>query len=80
MEKLMNKTERIANNVTKGYHTIETGAVRGYQKLQDGVVCGYERMQNSIVRGFTRMMDRCVQVLFAKEGESVDEAKARLRK
>lgn len=69
MEKLMDKTERIAKIVTKGY-----------EKLETGVVGGYERMQTGIVRGFTRLMDRCVQVLFAKQGESVEAAKTRLRK
>ena len=31
-----------------------------------------------MVKGFGKVVDKCVEVLFAKEGETVAEAKARL--
>jgi hypothetical protein len=30
------------------------------------------------VEGFGKVVDKCVEVMFAKEGETVEEAKARL--
>ena len=50
----------------------------GYKKLEDGVVSGYKKIENGAVTGFGRVSDKCVDVLFAKEGETVEEAKARL--
>ena len=50
----------------------------GYQKLEDGVVSGCKKIENGAVTGFGRVSDKCVDVLFAKEGETVEEAKARL--
>lgn len=34
-------------------------------------------MESGIVGGFGRLMDKCVEVLFAKEGESIEDAKKR---
>ena len=53
-------------------------AVSGYQKIEAGVVSGYKKIETGAVEGFGKVMDKCVEVLFAKEGESVEEAKARL--
>lgn len=57
---------------------IEEGVVSGYKKIEDGVVGGYKKIENGAVEGFGKVVDKCVEVLFAKEGESVEEAKARL--
>ena len=59
--------DKIAQAVTCGYKKIERGAVRSYQAVESGAV-----------RGFENLMDKCVEVLFARENERVDEAKARL--
>lgn len=53
------------------------GAVAGgYKKIEDGVVGGYKKIEDGAVRGFERVTDKCVEALFAKEGETVKEAKA----
>lgn len=52
--------------------------VEGYQKIETGVVTGYKKMEKGIVDGFEKVTDQCVKVLFAKEGETIPEAKARL--
>ncbi len=57
---------------------IEQGVVGGYKKIENGVVAGYKKMENGIVEGFQKVTDKCVEVLFAKEGESVEDAKKRL--
>lgn len=50
----------------------------GYKKIEDGVVGGYKKIENGAVEGFNKVVDKCVEKLFAKEGESVEEAKTRL--
>jgi hypothetical protein len=57
---------------------IASGVVEGYQKIEDGVVTGYKKIETGAVKGFGKVVDKCVEVMFAKDGESVEEAKARL--
>ena len=71
-------TEAVAKEATTGYKKIENGVVSGYKKIEDGVVGGYKKIENGVVEGFGKVVDKCVEVLFAKEGETVEEAKARL--
>ena len=42
------------------------------------MVGGYKKIETGAVEGFGKVVDKCVEVLFAKEGESVEDAKARL--
>ena len=56
----------------------ETAVVGTYQKIEDAVVGGYQKMEDAIVGGFAKMTDKMVEKLFAREGESVEEAKERL--
>ena len=57
---------------------IASGVAEGYQKIEDGVVTGYKKIEGGVVEGFGKVVDKCVEVMFAKDGESVEEAKARL--
>lgn len=68
MSKLGEATEKIEKAVTEGYKKIENSVVGGYKKIEGGVV-----------NGFNKVSDKCVEVLFAKDGESVEDAKERLR-
>lgn len=52
----------------------------GYKKIEKGVVSGYKKIENGTVQGFEQVCDKCVELLFAREGESAEEAKARLAK
>lgn len=65
--KLVKANEKIAERVVSGYKKIEEGVVGGYIKIEDGAVGGYNKIADKFVDNF-----------FAKEGESVEEAKARL--
>ena len=67
MSKIAENNEKIAEKVVEGYKKIETGVVDGYKKIETGAV-----------NGFGKVVDKCVEVLFAKEGESVEDAKKRL--
>ena len=55
------------------------GTVGGYKKIENGVVSGYKKIEEGAVSGFNKVNDKCVEKLFAKEGESVEDAKKRLR-
>ena len=66
--------------MTKGYKAIETGVVGGYKKIEDGVVSGYKKMEESVVDGFGKISDQFVDRFLTKDGETVEEAKARLAK
>ncbi len=69
-----------AAGAVSGYKKIEQAVVSGYQKIEDGVVSGYKKIENGAVEGFGKVVDKCVEVLFAKEGERVEAAKKRLNK
>ncbi|MBE5884935.1 MAG: hypothetical protein E7284_00825 [Lachnospiraceae bacterium] len=68
MSKLVETNEKIAEAVVGGYKKIENGVVEGYKKIETGAV-----------EGFNKVSDKCVEKLFAKEGESVEDAKMRLQ-
>ena len=67
MAKIADMVEKMGETVTEGYKKIENGVVNGYKKIETGVV-----------EGFGKVSDKCVEKLFAKEGESVEDAKKRL--
>ena len=62
MSKLVEANEKIA------------AVVEGYKKIEDGVVNGYKKIEQGAVDGFTKVTDKCVEKMFAKEGESVEDA------
>ena len=67
--KIVKANEKIAEAVTGGYKKIENGVVNGYKKIEQGVVGGY-----------TKIEDKFVAAYLTKDGETVEEAKARLKK
>ena len=48
------------------------------EKIAENVVDGYKKIESGVVDGFGKVSDKCVEVLFAKDGESVEDAKKRL--
>ena len=67
MSKLVQTSEKLARKVAEGY-----------KKIEDGVVGGYKKIESGAVEGFGKVVDKCVEVLFAREGESVEDTKKRL--
>lgn len=57
---------------------IGEGVIEGYKKIEEGVVSGYKKIEGGVVEGFTKVNDKFIEKLFAKEGESVEDAKKRL--
>lgn len=54
--------------------------VDGYKKIEKGVVDGYKKIEQGVVSGYTKIEDRFVEAYLTKDGETVEEAKARLKK
>ena len=67
--------KKIADHIEK----MAEGVTEGYKKIEDGVVTGYKKIETGVVEGFGKVTDKCVEKLFAKEGESVEDAKKRLK-
>ena len=67
-------------DVQEAYKAIETGVVGTYQKIEDAVVSGYKKVEQGAVSGFSKLTDKMVEMLFAREGETVEEAKERLKR
>ena len=57
---------------------ISGSVTEGYRKIEDGVVNGYKKIETGAVEGSRKVVDKCVEVLFAREGESTEDAKRRL--
>lgn len=65
--KFVKVNEKIAETVTSGYKKIEEGVVGNYKKIKD-----------SVVGRFGKITDKFVGEFLVQEGESIEEAKARL--
>lgn len=57
---------------------IAEGVVGGYKKIEERVVGGYKKIEEGAVSGFGKMTDKFVDSFLTKEGESVEDAKARM--
>ena len=68
MVKIADMVEKISETVTEGY-----------QKIEDGVVSGYKKIEEGVVDGFNKVSDKFIDKLFTKEGETVEDAKKRLK-
>lgn len=62
----------------KANEKIAEAVVDGYKKIEGGVVGGYKKVEESVVGGFGKITDKFVGEFLTREGESVEEAKARL--
>ena len=67
MRKIADIVEEMGQTVTSGYKKMQGGVVSGYKKIEAGAVTGFEKVTN-----------KCIEVLFTKDSESVEAAKARL--
>ena len=52
--------------------------VKVNEKIDDEVDSDYKKIEDGFVDGFNKISDRFVENYLTKDGESVDEAKARL--
>lgn len=67
--KLVQANEKIAQSVTSGF-----------KKMSDSVVGGFNKISDGVVKEYTKIEDKFVGEYLTQDGESVEEAKKRLRK
>ena len=68
------------SKLVKVNEKIADGVVSGYKKIEKGVTVGYKKIEEGVVGGFNKITDKFVDSFLTKEGESVEQAKARLAK
>ena len=66
------------SKLVKANEKIAEGVVGGYKKIEESVVGGYKKIEEGAVNGFNKITDKFVDNFLTKEGETVEEAKARL--
>lgn len=66
--KLVKASGKIAETVTTGF-----------KKMSDGVVNGFNKMSEGVVKGYTKIEDKFVDEFLTKDGESIEDAKKRLK-
>lgn len=69
MEEQIEKKQKILNSITEGY-----------KKVEDTFVKNYEKIESSVVDGYTKIEDKFVSKYLVHDGETVEEAKIRLKK
>lgn len=53
--------------------------VKASEKLAENVTSGYKKIENAVVGGYTKIEDKFVDAYLTKDGETVEEAKKRLK-
>jgi len=66
------------SKLVKANQKIAEKVVGGYKKIEEGTVGGYKKIENGVVGGFNKMADKFVDNFLTRDGESVEEARARL--
>ncbi len=53
--------------------------VQANRKIENAVVGGYRKIENAVVSGYTKIEDKFVDSFLTKDGESIEDAKERLK-
>ena len=67
------------SKLVKANQKIAQTVVEGYKKVEDAVVGGYKKVEGGVVGGYRKIEDKFVDQFLTRDGESVEEAKARLK-
>ena len=87
MAKFADHMEKIAQGVTEGYQKIESGVVEGFGKITDacsGAMLNEDgslktgKIGDAVVVAYQKVEHAFVNTFMTKEGESVEDAKARM--
>ena len=65
-------------NIKEKGERLISGITGGYEMVEEGVVTGYKQIEAGVVSGFNCLTDKFVGKFLTREGESVEEARARL--
>lgn len=67
------------SKIVKANEKIAEKAVSGYQAIEETVVGTYKKIENTFVGAYSKVEDAFVDRYLTHDGESVEEAKKRLR-
>lgn len=69
-------------NLLEGRRTrmAKSKIVKVGKKISDGVTEGYKKIEDGVVKGYTKIEDKFVNMYLTRDGETVEEAKKRLKK
>lgn len=69
-------------NLTGGRYTdmAKSKIIKANEKIADAVSGGYKKIEKGVVEGYTKIEDKFVDAYLTKDGETVEEAKERLKK
>lgn len=54
--------------------------VKANEKIADGVTAGFQKISDTVVAGYTKIEDRFVERYLIRDGETLEEAKERLKR
>lgn len=74
------KVDMAKSKLVKANEKIAEVVADGYKKIEKGVVDGYKKIEKGVTEGYTTIEDKFVDAYLTKDGETVEEAKARLKK
>ena len=63
----------------KRVHMAKSKIVKANEKIAETVTSGYKKIETGVVNGYKKIEDKFVEAYLAKEGETVAEAKKRLK-
>ena len=72
-------TDMAKSKIVKANKKIAEAVTGGYKKIEKGVVDGYKKIEQGVVNGYTKIEDKFIDTYLTKDGETVEEAKARLK-
>ena len=73
-------TDMAKSKIVKANQKIAKAVTGSYKKIEKGVVDGYKKIEQGVVGGYTKIEDKFVDAYLTKDGETVEDAKARLNK
>ena len=50
------------------------------KKIEKSIVGGYKKVENTVVEGYKKVEDKFVDKFLRKDGETIEEAKERIKK
>lgn len=71
--------EKIAQKAADSLQKLEKAVVDGYNKVEETVVGSYNKVENAVVGQYTKIEDAFVDHYLTHDGETVADAKARLK-
>ena len=74
------RVDMAKSKIVKANEKIAEAVIDGYKKIEKGVVDGYKKIEKGVVSGYSKIEDKFVDAYLTKDGETVEEAKARLKK